>query len=223
MSRKIGIAPSILAADFGHLADEISKVEKECEFLHIDVMDGHYVPNISVGIPVINTVRNKSDLIFDVHLMITNPRQYVKAFADAGADYLTFHIECDDDPTDLIRLIRSYGMKAGIAIHPDLPIERIYPYLMKGAVDLILLMSVRPGFGGQAFLEGTTEKLVELRRRLENSGSDAILSVDGGVKVSTIKDAVSSGASLLVCGSAVFGKEDPGQAIKDLLEAAQQE
>lgn len=221
MNRKIGIAPSILAADFGHLTEEINKVKDDCEFLHIDVMDGHYVPNISVGIPIIKTIRKDSDLIFDVHLMITNPRQYIKAFADAGADYLTFHIECDDDPTELVKEIRKYGMKAGIAVHPDLPIEKIYPYLTKGAVDLILLMSVRPGFGGQAFLEGTTEKLAEIRRRLENSGSDAILSVDGGVKTSTINDAVSAGASLLVCGSAVFGQENPGQAIKDLLNAVE--
>lgn len=219
--RKIGIAPSILAADIGHLADELDKVKNSCEYIHIDVMDGHYVPNISFGVPVIKSIRNKCDLVFDVHLMLTNPRQYIKPFADAGADYITFHIECDDDPAQLIKEIRSLGVKAGIAVHPDLPLERVYPFLTKGAVDLVLLMSVRPGFGGQNFLEGTTEKLAEIRRRLDNSGSDAILSVDGGVKTSTINDAVSAGARLLVAGSAVFGNENPSEAIKDLLNAVE--
>lgn len=216
----IEIAPSILAADIGYLMDDIKKTEPSCRFLHIDVMDGHYVPNISFGFPVIESIRPHTDMIFDTHLMITNPRMYVKYFADAGSDHITFHIECDDDPVSLIEEIRSYGKKAGIAIHPDTPIEKLFPFTEKGAIDLLLVMSVYPGFGGQSYMPEASTRLRALRERLDANGSEAYLSVDGGIKNSTIAEAASAGARLIVSGSSVFGKEDPAAAARELKRIA---
>ena len=214
MRDMLEIAPSLLSADFGYLMKDIESVEKECRFLHLDVMDGHYVPNLSIGIPVIKSIRKYSDMIFDTHLMITEPEKYVKAFADAGSDYITFHIECSDDPSALMGQIRELGKKAGVAIHPDTPIEKIFPYVKEA--DLILIMSVRPGFGGQSYMEGSTERIAAVRAEMDRVESEAILSVDGGINVNTIAEAHKAGAGLLVAGSACFGKEDPGAAAAEL-------
>ena len=220
-SRRPQIAPSILSADFGYLMDNIREVEDKCRFLHIDVMDGHFAQNFSIGIPVIKTIRKYTDMVFDTHLMIENPDRYVKEFADAGSDYITFHIECVESDVAafaLIYKIRSFGKKAGVAIHPHTPIERIYPFLEKDAADLILVMSVIPGFGGQSYMEGSNERLSEIRERLDKHGSEAYLSIDGGINSKTIVEAVDSGADLLVSGSSVFGKEDIKGALEGLME-----
>ena len=216
--REYELSPSLLSADFGYVMRDVESITPYCKFLHLDVMDGHYVPNLTIGVPVIKSIRKHCDLILDTHLMITNPEEFIKSFADAGSDYITFHIECTDKPFELIQQIRDLGKKAGVSIHPDTPAEKIYPFLEKGAVDLILVMSVRPGFGGQSYIPESTARIADYRQRLDENGSEAILSVDGGINVKTIKEAADAGAKLLVAGSAVFGKEDPGLAAKDLYE-----
>ena len=210
----IEIAPSILAADFGYLARDIKAVEKNAEYLHIDVMDGHYVNNISFGIPVIQSIRKYTDMKFYTHLMITEPEKYIKAFADAGSDNITFHIECSKDPDSLINEIKSYGLSAGISIHPDTPIEKVFPYIDK--VDIILIMTVYPGFGGQGYLPASNERIMRLRKEIDSRGSKTIISVDGGVGVSNIKEIYDAGARLFVAGSSVFNTEDPSVAVEEL-------
>ena len=154
--RRHEISPSLLSADFGYVMRDVQSIEPYCKFLHLDVMDGHYVPNLTIGVPVIKSIRKHTDMILDTHLMITNPEEFVEPFADAGSDYITFHVECSDKPFELIEMIRSLGKKAGISIHPDTPAEALYPFLEKGAVDLILVMSVRPGFGKNSRLQKET-------------------------------------------------------------------
>ena len=210
----IGIAPSILAADFGYLMRDIKAIEGNADYLHIDVMDGHYVNNISFGIPVIESIRKYTDIKFYTHLMITNPEKYIKSFADAGSDIITFHLECSDDPDSLIKEIESYGKTAGIAVHPDTPIEKVFPYI--GKVAIILIMTVYPGFGGQGYLESSGERIRKLKKAIDEAGADTVISVDGGVAESTIKEIYDAGARLFVAGSAVFHADDPAQAIEDL-------
>jgi len=214
--RRVEISPSLLAADFGYVMRDVDSITPYCNFLHLDVMDGHFVPNVSFGIPVIKAIRKHSDLIFDTHLMISNPEEYIESFAEAGSDYITFHVECTEDPKSLIEKIRSCGKKAGISIHPNTPEEALYPFLYKDAVDLILVMSVIPGFGGQTYMHEASDRLKSYREKLDFYGSEAILSVDGGINERTIVEAASSGANLIVAGSAVFGQEDPGCAAKNL-------
>jgi len=215
--RDVQVAPSILAADFGNLIAEIRKVENETDILHIDVMDGHFVPNISFGIPIIKSIRSRTDLQFDVHLMITNPQDYIRAFSEAGADIITFHIETVPDPAPLILVIHSLGKKAGISIHPDTPVERVFPYLPD--LDLVLIMSVYPGFGGQSFMAEAPARIRAVRDEMDRIGSGAYLSVDGGVTEKTAPVILSSGATLLVAGSAVFGDPNPEEAIRRLKNA----
>ncbi len=210
----LGIAPSILAADFGYLMRDIKAVEGNAEYLHIDVMDGHYVNNISFGIPVIESIRKYTDMKFYTHLMITNPEKYIKAFADAGSDNITFHIECTEDPDSLIKEIESYGKTAGIAVHPDTPVEKVFPYI--GKVKIILIMTVYPGFGGQGYLPESGERIKKLKAAIDEAQADTIISVDGGVAESTIKEIYDAGARLFVAGSAVFRADDPAKAIEDL-------
>ncbi|MCQ2528793.1 MAG: ribulose-phosphate 3-epimerase [Saccharofermentans sp.] len=217
------LAPSVLAADFAYLMKDIDAVSGDCKFLHLDVMDGHYVPNISIGVPIVASIRKHTDMIFDTHLMILNPGDYIKDFADAGSDYITFHIECTTNAVSLISEIRALGKKAGVAIHPDTPIEAIFPYLEKGAADLILVMTVRPGFGGQTFIRESLSRIATCRERLDKNGSDAILSVDGGINTKTIVAASEAGADLFVTGSAVFGQEDKTEAAKTLFRALGQD
>lgn len=210
------IAPSLLAADFGYLMRDIKSVEGKTGYLHIDIMDGHFVDNLSIGVPVVESIRKYTDMFFDVHLMLTNPEKFVKPFADAGANMITFHIECTQDPDSLIKLIKSYGLKAGISIHPNTPIEAVLPYVDK--VDLILVMTVVPGFGGSNYLDVSDERISAVRKVLDASGSKAFLSVDGGINKKTIKEAYDSGARYFVAGTAVFGNEDPGKAVEELRE-----
>ena len=217
-SKTVKVSPSILAADFGYLADEIKKIEKEVNFLHIDVMDGHYVPNISFGIPIIHSIRPLTDLLFDVHLMITNPQDLIEPFAKAGADIITFHIETTNEPAKLIHKIHSLGKKAGISVHPDTDIQSIFPYLPE--VDIVLIMSVYPGFGGQKFLSTAPDRIRAVRKELGNIGSSALLSVDGGISDITASIAVEAGATLLVTGNTVFADPDPAEAIRRLKRCA---
>ena len=206
------IAPSILAADFGHLTDSIKQIESVSDYLHIDVMDGHYVPNISIGVPVIQSIRSQTSLPFDVHLMITNPLAFIVPFAEAGADLISFHIETVDDPLEVINRIHASGKRAGIAIHPDTDMEDAFPYLH--AVDLVLVMSVRPGFGGQKFMNEAISRIASVRERLDSCNETALLSVDGGINEMTAPLVTQAGANHLVMGNSVFGAEDPVEAIR---------
>lgn len=214
----VNIAPSILAADFSALGAEIGRIRPVADFLHLDVMDGHYVPNITIGVPVVESLRKVSDQVFDVHLMISNPMDFIDSFALAGADYITVHVETLDDPFSALRRIHNAGKKAGISIHPDTPIEAVYPYLAE--VDLVLVMSVRPGFGGQAFIPQSCDRISAVRTELIRINNPAIVSVDGGIHKGIASDVVRAGANLLVVGSAVFGAEDPAQAIREIMACA---
>ena len=216
--KDIGIAPSILAADFGYLMRDIKAIEKNADCLHIDVMDGHYVNNISFGIPVIQSIRKYTDMKFFTHLMITNPEQYIKVFAESGSDNITFHVECSEDPDALIEEIKSMGKSAGIAVHPDTPIEDVFPFI--GKVDIILVMTVYPGFGGQGYLDSSDDRLRKLRKAIDDQNADTIIAVDGGVTEDNIKHIYDAGARLFVAGSSVFHAEDPEKAIDELKRCA---
>ncbi len=206
------ISPSLLAADFTQLGRELNKIEKGgAQWLHLDVMDGVFVPNISFGLPVIQSLRKGSNLIFDVHLMIQEPLLYVDAFADAGADYLTFHLESSSDPDKTIDAIHARGMKAGLSIKPGTDVQALFPFLDK--LDLVLIMSVEPGFGGQKFMPSSLEKISVLREKAPNM----LISVDGGIKADTGKLCREAGANVLVAGSYVFGAEDVSASIRSLM------
>ena len=215
--KDIGIAPSILAADFGYLMRDIKAVEN-ADYLHIDVMDGHYVNNISFGIPVIQSIRKYTDMKFFTHLMITNPERYIKTFADAGSDNITFHVECSEDPDSLIDQIKALGKGAGISIHPDTPVEKAFPYI--GKVDIILVMTVYPGFGGQGYLESSDARISALRKAIDEQNADTVIAVDGGVTEENIKHIYDMGARLFVAGSSVFHADDPAKAVEELKRCA---
>ncbi|HPD29871.1 MAG TPA: ribulose-phosphate 3-epimerase [Phycisphaerae bacterium] len=214
---RIRMAPSLLSADFARLKDEIQAIEAAgAEVLHLDVMDGHFVPNISFGVPVIEKLRPVSKLFFDTHLMISDPVRYAEAFAKAGSDLLTFHIEVAPEPMAIADHIRSTGARAGITLNPDTPASALRPVI--GAMDLVLVMSVWPGFGGQQFIESSLDKLRELRKLLR---PDQRLEIDGGIGPLTVQLAVQAGADTLVAGSAIFGQPDPAAAMRDLLRLAE--
>lgn len=205
------ISPSLLAADFARLDRELAKIEAGgADWLHLDVMDGVFVPNISFGLPVIQSLRPVSRLTFDVHLMIQNPIRYVEAFQKAGADYLTFHLESEGDPGKTIEAIHRAGMKAGISIKPGTPVERLLPYLP--GLELVLIMSVEPGFGGQKFMPESLGKIAAVRAAVP----DIHISVDGGINGETGALCRKAGADVLVAGSYVFGAENPAAAIARL-------
>jgi ribulose-phosphate 3-epimerase len=214
----IEVSPSILSADFGYLMRDIEKVSPVCNRLHLDVMDGQYVNNISFGLPVIRSIRMHTNKILDTHLMVSDPEKYLQDFADAGSDSIIFHIECTEDPIRLLRKIMSYGKKAGISIHPDTPIEAIEPFVSES--DIVLVMTVRPGFGGQKYLPDASKRISVARQLIDNCSSSAILAVDGGINTSTVQSAVQAGAKVLVCGSSVFDNPNPEIAIRELLKCA---
>lgn len=210
---EIKISPSVLAADFANLESELKKCEN-AEMIHFDVMDGHFVPNISIGIPVIAAMDKVCDKPFDIHLMISHPKKYVKAIADAGASIITFHEECDDDTNETIDEILACGCRAGLAIKPNTPADKVYPYLDK--LSMVLVMTVEPGFGGQSFMESTMPKITQIREKAPQID----IQVDGGINAETIKTASRAGANVFVAGTAVFRSENPQNTINELKENA---
>jgi ribulose-phosphate 3-epimerase len=216
MSRKIKVAPSILSADFGRLADEIKAVEKAgADLIHIDVMDGHFVPNITIGPLIVEAARKATKLPLDVHLMIDRPEQYINAFAKAGADYLTVHVEATNHLNRLVQMMKEHkGVRAGVSLNPATPLSSL-DYILD-TIDMVLIMSVNPGFGGQAFIPSSLEKIGRLRKKIEDRGLKVEIEVDGGVKPENAAEIFRAGADILVAGSAVFGHKDYGAVIREM-------
>jgi ribulose-phosphate 3-epimerase len=217
----IEIAPSILAADFDCLGEEIHKVQQGgARILHVDVMDGHFVPNLSIGVPVVEALRKATDLILDVHLMIEEPERYVGAFADAGADMISVQQEATRHLDRALGMIQERGLKAGAVINPATPVSSLSEVLDR--VDYVLVMSVNPGFGGQKFLPGALDKLRQLRMLRENHRLNFRIEVDGGLGAETIADAVRAGAEMIVAGTSIFHTPDPAAAVRHLQQLAQE-
>lgn len=215
----VELAPSILSADFARLAEEVkAAVEGGATLLHVDVMDGHFVPNITIGPPVVASLRKATSVPLDVHLMIENPDQYIPAFADAGADWISVHQEACIHLHRTLELIRSRGAQAGVVVNPATPVQTLGEVLE--TVDFVLVMSVNPGFGGQKFIPASLEKMRKLATMRNAKGANFRIEVDGGITLETIGEAVRAGAEILVAGNAVFGKGDPRQNAQKLLKAA---
>ena len=203
------IAPSLLSADFSRLAEEVRDVERAgCDALHIDVMDGHFVPNLTIGPVVVSAIRKVTKLPLDVHLMIDNPPCYIADFRKAGADWITIHVEAEKNVRKTLREIRKLGAKAGLSLRPQTSVEELFPYLED--LDLILVMSVEPGFGGQSFMSDQMSKIVALRRPFKG-----LISVDGGIDPANVSQAIDAGADVVVAGSAIFGKPDRAKVIQE--------
>ena len=210
------IAPSILAADFAELAAEVERVAADCDLLHVDCMDGHYVPNLTIGPPVVKSLRARTDLYLDCHLMVSNPGDLLDAFAAAGADGCTVHVELGD-PRPLFDRIRALGMRVGITLEPETPYAAVEPYL--GDVDVLLVMSVHTGFGGQPFIPSVLDKVRAARAEIEARGLPVEIEIDGGITLDTAPLAADAGVDILVAGTAVFGQPDPGAAARALRAA----
>ena len=216
--RSVKIAPSLLASDFARLADGAAAVASVTDWLHLDIMDGHFVPNLTIGPPVVAALRKHSAAYFDCHLMMDNPRAFLEAFAEAGASSCTVHVEIGDT-APLLRQIRDLGMGVGLALNPATPLDAVLPHLE--AIDLLLVMTVVPGFGGQAFMPEVLTKVRAARDALEVLGLDVAIEVDGGIDATTITAAARAGARVFVAGSAIFGGADPAGATAALLARAQ--
>ncbi len=215
MEKKIRIAPSILSANFANLEQDIKKVEPVADLLHLDVMDGHFVPNITFGPPLVKSVRKVTNLFLDVHLMIEEPQKYIKPFTDAGADNITFHIEVTNNPEKIVKMIRDEGKQVGITLNPDTPVEKIFPVL--DIVDMVLIMSVFPGFGGQKFIVETLEKV----EKIKNRNDKLYIEIDGGINKQTVAYAAQAGVDTIVAGTAIFGADNPAQAAIELRKIAE--
>lgn len=211
------IAPSILAADFAHLAADVARVASDVELLHVDCMDGHYVPNLSIGPPVVAALRPTTELFLDCHLMVDNPETLLPAFAKAGADGLTVHVELGD-PRPLLAEIASLGIRRGLAFEPETPFDAVEPYL--GDIDLLLVMSVHTGFGGQPFIPEVLDKVRAARKAIDAGGLAVEIEIDGGIKVDNARIAADAGVDILVSGTGIFGADDPAAAARAIRAAA---
>lgn len=210
----IQIAPSMLSADFLHLEKDVEMVNECADLFHLDIMDGVFVPNISYGFPVVDAIASKAEKPLDAHLMIVRPETYVKRFAESGVSMLSFHLNATEDPGAVLDLIHGCGMKAGIAVNPDIPVERLFPYI--GRCEYMLVMSVFAGFGGQKFIEDTYGRIRTLKSEIAGRGADCLIEVDGGVSVKNASALAEAGADILVAGSAVFKSSDPADVISSL-------
>ena len=217
MSRVYQLAPSILSADFNRLGEQIQRVEKaECRWLHIDIMDGMFVPSISFGMPVVKSIRKESSLYFDVHMMVKDPERYVEEFQSCGADMITVHAEACRDLAETVKKIHETGADAGVAVNPDTPLSAVTDVMDQ--VETILIMSVYPGFGGQKYIPESTERIRTLRRMLDEKGLEHVhIQVDGGINRATIDEVLAAGANIIVAGSAVFGSNIE-QNVRELQE-----
>ncbi|MDE6208472.1 MAG: ribulose-phosphate 3-epimerase [Lachnospiraceae bacterium] len=212
----IKLSPSILACDYNILGKQVKEAhEAGAVYMHLDVMDGLFVPSISFGMPVIKSLRKSTDVIFDTHLMIKDPIRYIDDFVASGSDIITFHLEATNEVEATIDKIKAAGIKAGIVINPETPVEEIKPYL--NMVDMVLIMSVHPGFGGQKYIEQSTEKIRKARKLIDETGRNVELEVDGGINLSNIDEVLEAGANVIVAGSAVFG-ETITKNVKEFLE-----
>ena len=223
MPQKFRLAPSILSADFVDMKTALKQcADGGAHWIHVDVMDNQFVPNLTIGPPVVNSLRSKTDKFIDVHMMVIDPEKLVEPFAKAGADNITFHIEATDDPDGIIDLIQSFGCKVGISIKPKTPLDDLFPLLDK--VDVALVMSVEPGFGGQGYLQGSNERITAIKGYLNANSLDRVLiEVDGGVKLHNAKEVLDAGADVLVAGSEVFKADDPIETIKEFYHIATNE
>lgn len=218
--KNVIIAPSMLSADFSKLGEELKRIEAtKAEYLHVDIMDGLFVPNISFGQPVIKSIRKCTDMFFDVHLMIDAPSRYIEDFAKSGADLITIHCEAEKNIRETLEKIHSLGIKTGLSVKPKTPVEEIYEYL--DITDMVLIMTVEPGFGGQSFIYDCLPKIEALRHHIDENNINCTIEVDGGITDETIVCAAKAGAEIFVAGSYVFGKADYSAAVESLIKATQ--